>query len=104
MIVAVFIAACSQILLKRAAMKTYETKLAEYLNWQVVVAYGLFAFTVIVNMYVLRYIPLSFVPILESTGYVFVTFLSLVFLREGITRIKFCGMVLIVIGIIVFSL
>ena len=46
----VFISSVSQILLKKAANRTYETPLKEYLNPLVVGAYGLFFCSVILTM------------------------------------------------------
>ena len=64
----VFISSVSQILRKKAANRTYETPLKEYLNPLVVGAYGLFVCSVILTMLALKYGPLSMSPILESTG------------------------------------
>jgi len=104
MVIAVFVSSCSQILLKRAADKKYNSKLAEYLNWHVIFAYGLFGLAALTNMYVLRHIPLSLAPILESTGYIFIVILGLLFLREKLNKKQIIGMLLIVTGIIIFSI
>ena len=53
----VFISSVSQILLKKAANRTYETPLKEYLNPLVVGAYGLFFCSVILTMLALKYVP-----------------------------------------------
>ena len=65
----VFISSVSQILLKKAANRTYESPLKEYLNPLVIGAYGMFFCSVILTMLALKYVPLSMSPILESTGY-----------------------------------
>ena len=103
MVSAVFVAACSQVLLKRAANKAYKNKLSEYINWRVLTAYGLFALSAMINMYVLRYIPLSLAPILESIGYVFVAVMGVVFLQEKLNKTQLFGMLLIIIGVVVFG-
>lgn len=69
----VFISSVSQILLKKAADRTYESSLKEYLNPLVIGAYGMFFCSVILTMLALKYVPLSMSPILESTGYIFVS-------------------------------
>jgi len=104
MIAAVFVSSCSQILLKRAADKTYSSRIAEYLNWRVIFAYGLFGFSALVNMYVLRHIPISLAPVLESTGYIFVAVLGFRFLKEKLSIKQLFGMALIIVGIIIFSI
>lgn len=100
----VFISSVSQILLKRAANRTYETPLKEYLNLLVVGAYGLFFCSVILTMLALKYVPLSMSPILESTGYIFVSVMGYIFLKEKFTRRKLCGFALILAGVIIFNL
>ena len=101
----VFISACSQILLKKAALIKWETKLAEYLNWRVILAYGIFGIAAAVNFYMLRYLPLSLIPILESAAFIFIPLLSLVFLKEKLRLTQYLGIVLIIVGIVVaFSL
>lgn len=104
LVFAVFIASCSQILLKLEASKPHKHRIAEYLNWRVLIAYGLFAVTVSVSMYLLRYIPLSLTFILESTSYIFVTILSRYILAEKISKVQFLGMALIIAGVILFSI
>ena len=100
----VFISSVSQILLKKAANRTYETPLKEYLNPLVVGAYGLFFCSVILTMLALKYVPLSMSPILESTGYIFVAVMGYIFLKERFTRRKLCGFALILAGVIIFNL
>ena len=100
----VFISSVSQILLKKAANCTYETPLKEYLNPLVVGAYGLFFCSVILTMLALKHVPLSMSPILESTGYIFVSVMGYIFLKEKFTRRKLCGFALILAGVIIFNL
>ncbi|MCL2222459.1 MAG: EamA family transporter [Oscillospiraceae bacterium] len=100
----VFISACSQILLKKAALISWKSKLAEYLNWRVILAYFIFLIAAVVNFYVLRYIPLSLVPILESAAFIFIPLLSLFLLKEKLKPTQYIGIILIISGIVVFSL
>ena len=100
----VVISSVSQILLKKAANRTYETPLKEYLNPLVVGAYGLFFCSVILTMLALKHVPLSMSPILESTGYIFVSVMGYIFLKEKFTRRKLCGFALILAGVIIFNL
>jgi uncharacterized membrane protein len=51
-----------------------------------------------------REVELKHGPILESAGYIFVLVLSWMILKEKITLNKFIGTVLIIGGIILFSL
>jgi multidrug transporter EmrE-like cation transporter len=54
-------------------------------------------------MYCYRYVDVSAGPIFESAGYVFVGILGFIFLKEKFTAKKLLGMVLILLGILVFS-
>ena len=85
----VFISSVSQILLKKAADRTYESSLKEYLNPLVIGAYGMFFCSVILTMLVLKYVPLSMSPILESTGYIFVSVMGYFFLKEKFTKRRY---------------
>ena len=100
----VFISSVSQILLKKAADKTYKDHIREYINPLVIFAYGMFFCSVILTMLALRNIPLSMQPILESAGYIFVTVMGYFFLKERIGKKKLAGIGLILLGILIFSL
>lgn len=104
MLLSVFISSVSQIILKKAANKTYESPLREYLNPMVIGAYGLFFCSVILTMLALRKLPLSMSPILESTGYIFVSVMGYIFLKERFSRRKLMGIALILAGIVIFNL
>lgn len=101
---AVFISSVSQIMLKKSANKTYESKLKEYMNPWVIIAYGLFFGATLVTVIAYKYIPLSLGPILESAGYFFVTILGMFFLKEKVGKKKALGLFIILAGIIVFNL
>lgn len=103
-ICAVFISSVSQILLKKSALKEYDNKIQEYINPLVITGYCLFFGCTLINVFALKYVPLSLAPILESSGYIFVSVLGFVFLKERIRRKKMFGMLFILIGILVFSL
>ena len=100
----VFISSISQILLKKSAEKTYPSKIREYLNPYVIIGYMLFFGCTIISMYALKVVPLSMAPVLESFGYIFVAGLSFLFLKEKFTRRQLIGSVLIILGIVVYSI
>ena len=101
--IGVFFSSCSQILLKKSAQKNHATKVSEILNKQVIVAYSVFFLSVIFNVIALRYgVEVKDLPILEALGYVFVPFLSLLFLKERISRKSAWAILMIIGGIIVF--
>ena len=104
LISSVFISSISQILLKISAKKTYPSKIREYLNPHVIIGYLLFFGCTIISMYSLKVVPLSMAPVLESFGYVFVSVLSFLFLKEKFTRRQLIGTALIIIGVVVYSI
>lgn len=100
----VFISSISQIILKKAALKEYESKIAEYLNPRVIFAYIVFFGATFCTIISYKVIPMSLGPVLETSGYIFVALLSWLFLKEKITLKKVIGLSVIIIGIVIFSL
>ena len=101
---AVFIVSISQILLKISANREHNSKVREYFNSYVIIAYGILYVSLILAILALRGLELKNVPIIESTGYIYILILSKIFLKEKITKYKIGGSFLIVLGIIVFNL
>lgn len=104
LLISVFISSVSQVLLKKAADRTYSSGIREYLNPLVIIAYVMFFGSVILTMLALKTVPLSMSPILESTGYIFVSLLGYLFLKERFSRRKILGICLILAGVLLFSL
>jgi len=103
--IGVFLSSCSQILLKKSAQKEHTSKVSEILNKQVIIAYSIFFISVIFNVIALGHgVNVKDLPILEALGYVFVPILSLVFLKEAITKKNTWALLVILCGIIVFYL
>lgn len=100
----VFISSISQIILKKSADKTYDSRIKEYLNPKVILAYTIFFAATLCSVWAYTVIPLSLGPILESAGYIFVAFLSWLFIKEKISKQKLIGLSIIIIGIIIYSL
>jgi len=92
----------SQILLKSASGKSYKSVYLEYFNVRVIVAYGIFFISTAVNMYLLRFIPLSMLSVLGASTYIFVPTLSWLILKERLNKKQILGLALIVLGLIVF--
>ena len=101
---AVFVSSISQIMLKKSAIKVYNNKIREYLNPLVIVGYVLFFLCSLINVFALKYVPLSLMPILESSGYIFVTVMGHFILKEKLSKRKNVGMLAILIGILISSI
>lgn len=100
----VFLASCSQVLLKKAAMKSYDSVLKQYLNPTVIIAYGLFFLTTLLNVLAYRKLPVSLGAVLEATGYIYVTIFGVTIFKERLSRKKIAGLILILSGILIFTL
>lgn len=100
----VFLSAISQVMLKKAAMRTYASKLKEYLNPLVFFAYVIFVGTTLLSVYAYKGIPLSMGPVLEATGYLYVTIFGALIFEEKLNKKKIGALALILSGIFVYSL
>ena len=100
----VIVASFSQILLKKSAMKTYDSHIKEYLNPYVITGYGMMVISTILTIIAYSRVDYKNGPIVESLGYILVMVLSYFFFNEKITVRKVIGNALILIGIIVFYL
>ena len=100
----VFISSVSQILLKSSANKKYDSKIKEYLNWKVMIAYCMFFGSSLATILAYKGVPLSLGPVIESVAYVFVAVLGYFILKEKPSKKKMFGLALIIIGVIVSSL
>lgn len=99
-----FISAISQVMLKKAAMKQYDSRIKEYLNPLVIIAYMIFVAATLLSVIAYRGIPLSMGPVLESTGYIYVTIFGAWIFHERINWKKILALLLIITGILVYSL
>lgn len=100
----VFISSVSQIILKKSANIKYENPIREYLNIRVIVSYSIFLLSSFVTIYAYKFVPLSIGPVLESAGYIFVTVLGYIFLKERVGKKKLLGLACILCGIVVSNL
>ena len=88
MLVCTAFSAVSQILLKQSANQEHESILKEYLNWRVITAYLIFGAVLLVNTYAYTQVELKY-------GLV---------LKEKITRGKLIGNLLIVAGVLIYTM
>ena len=102
LIFSVFISAFSQVLLKKSALKSYDSFIREYLNLYVVPAYAIYFLAVFLDLIALRKVPVSFVPVAEASSYIFVLLFGRIFFRESFSKRKVLAMALILAGIVVY--
>ena len=91
-------------LLKQSAQTEHKHFIYKFLNWRVILSYGLLFGTTIVNVFAYRGIELKVTPMIEATGIIWVTILAVWFLGERPTKRAVLSIVITVIGIIVFAL
>lgn len=99
-----FISAISQVMLKKAVMRTYPSKIREYLNPLVITAYLIFVIATLCSVVAYRGVPLSLGPVLEATSYIYVTIFGVKFFHEKVNRVKILALILIIVGIVVASM
>lgn len=100
----VFVSCVSQTLLKKAALKQYDSVAAEYLNLPVITAYAMFFGSTLLTMLAYKKLPLSMSPAFESSSYIFVTAFGVTVFKERLTKKKLCALGMIIAGILLFTL
>ena len=100
----VFISSISQVMLKMSAMKKHDSALSVYLNPLVIGAYALFVGATLCSVIAFRNIPLSMGPVLDATGYIYVVLFGITIFHEKMGPKKIVALVLIIVGILVYSL
>ena len=104
LLLGVFISAVSQVMLKKSAEKPHASPLKEYLNPLVIGAYVLFVLSTLMSVWAYQGVSLGLGAVLESTGYLYVTFFGIVLFHEKLNVKKAAALALIIAGIILSSL
>ena len=101
MLLAALLAAVSQILLKKSAMKTHKSWIYEYLNIYVISGYLLLSGSLLLNVWAYQEMEYRFGQAINAVSYVFVLILGRIFLGEKITARKVIGNAIIIAGILI---
>lgn len=104
LLIGVFISSISQVMLKKASQKQYDSTIREYLNPLVFFAYLMFFGTTFLSIFAYKGIPLSMGPILEATSYIYVTIFGVCIFHEKMSKKKYVSLGLIIVGIIAYSI
>ncbi len=94
----------SQILLKKSSEKEQKSFLKQYLNPYVIAGYTILALCMVMTMIAYKGVPLKYGAVLESLTYLYIMVLSRVILGEKLTKKKVAGNLVIVAGVMIFSL
>lgn len=102
LVLSVVVASLSQILLKKSALRTYTSVLREYMNFYVIVGYGMMVVSTLLTVGGYAGLEYKNGAVIEALGFVLVMFLSRIVFGEPITKKKLFGNLLILAGILVF--
>ena len=72
--------------------------------WRVIVAYGIFFGVLLLNTWCYTKVDMRFGPVIDTAAYVFVLIFSRVILNEKITKGKLVGNLLIIAGILIYTM
>ena len=106
-ILAAFITALSQILLKRQANVTQGSGkgfFSKFLNVRVIVSYALLFLTLAVNQIALIKVPVSVMPCITATSFIWVFVLGILVLKEHVSRRRLAGVAIIIAGVLISRL
>ena len=104
MLASATITAFSQIILKKSANKRHKGIIFEYINPYVLFSYVCYFGVLVLNVFIYTKIDYRFGVVINSMASVLVMVFSKLMLKETITRRRIWGNVLIILGIVIFSL
>lgn len=102
--VATIFSAGSQVLLKQSARREHKNWIYEYLNWRVITAYAIFFGVLISTTYAYTHVDMRYGPVIDTFTYVFVMLFSFIILKEKFTRGQLIGNLIIIAGVLIYTL
>ena len=104
-ILAAFVTALSQIILKKQANITEARGFfSKFLNPRVIISYGLLFSTLVINQVALIHVPVSVMPCITATSFVWVFVMGVLILGEKVSRRRALGVAIIILGVIISRL
>lgn len=100
-LLSVFIASCTQVILKKSAATRPANTLNYFLNPATITAYTLFFGCCLLTFYCLSHLEMITTNVLECSAYVYILILDKIFFHKKITWKKLLGNALIITGIII---
>ncbi|MBL3758397.1 EamA family transporter [Bacillus sp. FSL W8-0519] len=100
----IILANYSQILLKKATLQQYDSRIKEYVNPYVIIGYSLFVINAGLNVIAMKGMVLKQASALESLSYIIILIFGWYFLGEKITKRKLIGNMIIIVGVIVYCI
>ena len=99
-----FFTAFSQVLMKQSAQIEHKNWIYEYLNWRVILAYGIAFSVLMVNTYAYTEVEIKYASIIDAFSYVNVMIFSYLILKEHFTKKQLAGNLIIIAGILIYTL
>ena len=99
-----FFTAISQVLMKQSADAEHKSWIYEYLNWRVILAYGIAASVLLINTYAYTEVEIKYASIIDAFSYVNVMVFSYLLLKEQFTKKQLIGNLVIIAGILIYTL
>ena len=99
----VIVSSFSQILLKKSANREETSFIKQYLNVRVIVAYGMFFGATLLSIFAYKVISLTLGAILGTLEYGLVAILGHFLLKENLRARQIFGILVIIAGIIIYS-
>jgi len=101
---AVLLGSLAQIPLKKSSQTRHNSLLAYFVNIHTLTGYSIMFLASGFSFISVRHIELKFLPIIESLGYVYVLFIGYLAFNERISIKEILASLLIISGVIVFSM
>ncbi len=102
--IATFFSAGSQVLLKQSARMPHKSWIYEYLNWRVILAYGISFAVLFSTTYAYTKVDMRYGPVIDTFTYVFVMLLSYLLLKEHFNKGQLIGNLIIIAGVIIYTI
>lgn len=99
-----FFTAISQVLMKQSAQQDHKNWIREYLNWRVILAYSIAVGVLLVNTYAYTEVEIKYASIIDAFSYVNVMLFSYILLKEKFTGKQLLGNLIIIAGILIYTL
>lgn len=102
--IATVFSAGSQVLLKQSARMEHKSWIYEYLNWRVILAYGISFAVLFSTTFAYTKVDMRFGPVIDTLTYVFVMVFSYFLLKEQFTKGQLIGNLIIIAGVLIYTL
>lgn len=101
---AVLLGSIAQIPLKKSSLRKHNNTIGYFVNTYTIVGYSIMLIAAGLSFFSVRHIELKYLPIVESLGYVYVLIIGYLVFHERISVRGILASMLIIIGVVVFSI